>query len=85
MTVNNDNPNNHSVAVYRQVSFSATQSRVLQLASEGLSTREIAVQAGLAEATVNVYIAAICEKLSARNRTHAVALGISLGLIKGPE
>jgi len=54
---------------------------VLRLVSHGRMSKEIARQLGLTPATVNNYITTILDALRARNRSHAVALGIEYGYL----
>jgi len=54
---------------------------VLKLLAEGIGNREIAARLGISEHTVKFHISSILGKLSASNRTEAVAHGIRQGLI----
>ena len=54
---------------------------VLRLMAEGLTNREIAEQLIVEEATVRTHVADIMDCLDARNRAHAVAIGLRGGLI----
>lgn len=57
---------------------------VLALVAEGNSNKTVAAKLGLAEETVKGHVKNILAKLEARDRTHAVVLGIARGLIS-PE
>ena len=54
---------------------------VLKLLAEGIGNIEIAARLGISEHTVKFHISSILGKLSASNRTEAVAHGIRQGLI----
>jgi NarL family two-component system response regulator YdfI len=54
---------------------------VLKLLAEGIGNRAIAARLGISEHTVKFHISSILGKLSASNRTEAVAHGIRQGLI----
>lgn len=64
--------------------LSVREQEVLSCVAGGSSLREIAEQLTIAEATVRTHLANANRKLGARNRAHAVALGLTLGLIE-PE
>ena len=49
--------------------------------AEGLGNRAIAGHLGISTHTVKFHIAAILDKLPARRRAEAVAVGIRLGLL----
>jgi DNA-binding CsgD family transcriptional regulator len=70
----------------RQVTavLSVREQEVLRLVADGASLREIGEQLTIAEATVRTHLANANRKLGARNRAHAVALGLTLGLIEPP-
>lgn len=55
---------------------------VLQQVAAGLRNREIADQLAIAEETVKVHVKHIMEKLAARDRTEAVAIGVRRGFIQ---
>src|SRR5690606_17826183 len=57
------------------------ESEILHLIAEGLSNREIADQLVLSEGTIKWYVNQILSKLSATNRTQAVARARLLGLL----
>jgi DNA-binding NarL/FixJ family response regulator len=54
---------------------------VLALLASGLPNRIIGVRLGISEHTVKTYVASILEKLGARTRAEAVAIGQRRGLI----
>lgn len=54
---------------------------VLQLTAEGLTVKEIAGELGVSFHTAAGYRKRAILRLGARNKTHAVAIGITLGLI----
>jgi DNA-binding NarL/FixJ family response regulator len=61
--------------------LSYREEEVLRLLAKGLTNREIAVQAHLAEGTVKNYVSAILAKTGARDRTQAALKAKELGLI----
>ncbi|MBC8129434.1 MAG: helix-turn-helix transcriptional regulator [Rhizobiaceae bacterium] len=54
----------------------------LRLVAEGRTSAEIALAYAISENTVNHHLAAVCRKLDALNRTHAVTIALRLGLIE---
>ncbi|TLS36219.1 response regulator transcription factor [Pseudalkalibacillus caeni] len=62
--------------------FSERQCDILQLLSNGCSTKEIAGRLEISEFTVRDYLTAISRKLDARNRTEAVAIALRKGIIQ---
>ncbi len=52
----------------------------LRLAAAGGTAGEISAATGVAERTVNFHMANAIDKLGAINKTHAVAMGLRLGL-----
>jgi DNA-binding NarL/FixJ family response regulator len=61
--------------------LSAREAEVLRLASEGLETSEIARRLAYSERTVKGVIHGVTTRFDLRNRTHAVAYAMRLGLI----
>lgn len=57
------------------------ESTVLRHLGEGLPNKEIAFRLQMSESTVKMHVRAICRKLGARNRTHAVIMGRADGLL----
>ena len=55
--------------------------QVLALLAEGLPNKAIAARLSISDQTVKFYVAAICGKLGAANRTDAVRIALTLGLI----
>ena len=54
---------------------------VLNLLAEGLANKAIAARLGISDQTVKFYVASICGKLGAANRTDAVRIALTRGLI----
>ncbi len=63
------------------VRLSPREYDVLKLMAEGASISEAAQALYLSEYTVRDYVTAAMKKLNAKNRTHAVAIALKLGLI----
>ena len=61
--------------------LSARELDVLTLVASGLSNGEVGGRLSIAEETVKTHVRHVLEKLQARNRAHAVALGFRRGLI----
>jgi len=59
------------------------ETQVLQLCATGLTSKSIAEQLGVGTRVVEYHIVNCIAKLKARNRIHAVALGLSYGMIDG--
>jgi len=55
---------------------------VLRLVAGGNANKEIAVRLSLTEETVKSHIRSVLAKLSANDRTHAVAIGLKRGIIE---
>jgi DNA-binding CsgD family transcriptional regulator len=58
---------------------------ILTLASGGMTTDRIAAEVGISRSTVRTYVTRSIAKLGAENRTHAIALAVSLGVIIPPD
>lgn len=57
------------------------QREILQLLADGLSTTDAAHRLGLSAETVRTHTKAVLSRLTARDRAHAVAIGLRSGLI----
>jgi len=62
-------------------SLTEREVEVLQLLSQGLANKQIALKLGISEHTVKFHSSAIYAKLGATNRTEAVRFGILRGLV----
>lgn len=54
----------------------------LRLVAEGRTSNDVAIAFDLSENTVNHHLAAVCRKLEALNRTHAVTKAFRMGLLE---
>lgn len=61
--------------------LSTQEKKILQLSADGRTGNEIAALLGISERTVNFHIGNAIAKLGVRNRIHAVARAIRLGLL----
>lgn len=72
----------HSIHEFNEtIHFSPREIEVLELMAEGESTTSAAASLHLSEYTVRDYITSIMQKMSAKNRTEAVARAIRKGVI----
>ena len=62
--------------------LSSREIEVLRLISAGNPNKEIAAQLSIAEETVKSHITSILAKLGAKDRTHAVTIGLKRGVIE---
>ena len=62
-------------------SLTPRETQVLALLAEGLPNKAIAARLGISDQTVKFYVASICGKLGASNRTEAVRIALTRGLI----
>ena len=62
-------------------SLSPREKEVLKLVAQGASNKEVAAHYGVSEGRIKAHLRRILEKLSAKNRTQAVALATSKGLL----
>lgn len=76
MASKRDAPYQDSIAVR----LSTREKSVLSHICQGMTNAEIGSTLGVQEATVKSYIKSICNKVSARNRTHASMIAIDTGL-----
>ena len=63
-------------------SLSPRELEVLRWVAQGKSSREISVLLGITSRTVNEHVTSTVRKLSAKNRTHAVAIALREGIIE---
>ena len=68
----------------RKAALSSREREVLNLIADGLENKEIAKALSRSEGTVKNHVDHLMEKLGARTRAHAVALGCWRGLILNP-
>ncbi|MDH5605505.1 MAG: response regulator transcription factor [Anaerolineae bacterium] len=61
--------------------LSEREQEVLKMVAQGLSNKEIAQKAHLAEGTVKNYVTSILQKIGARDRTQAAIKGRELGIL----
>ncbi len=61
--------------------LSLRETEILKRISEGLTAREMSAQMGLALPTVRRYVSRVFKKLGAKDRAHAVSIGLARGLI----
>jgi len=66
--------------IHENPNLSPQQIEVLKNLLQGLSNKEIALNMGLAEVTVRLHLKGIFKKLGAKNRVHAIARALALGL-----
>lgn len=64
-----------------RVALSPRETEVLKLIAEGHSNKEVANLLGFSEATAEKHMTSLMSKLGAKDRTHAVRLGIERGII----
>jgi DNA-binding NarL/FixJ family response regulator len=62
--------------------LTAREIQVLELISQGLRNREIAVVLGIREETVQVHVSHILDKLDVNDRTAATTVGLRRGIIQ---
>ena len=62
--------------------LSRREEEVLQLIADGCSTPEVAQQLFISQKTVKNHLAAIYQKLDARDRTQAVVRAVRMGIIR---
>ena len=61
--------------------LTAREQEVLELLALGLPNKAIAARLGISDQTAKLHVAAICGKLGAANRTEAVRVAFSRGLV----
>ena len=65
----------------RKAELSPREVEVLKLIAHGLSNKEVANQLGVTEATAKKHMTGVLTKLGAKDRTHALRLGLERGII----
>lgn len=60
----------------------ARQLQILQLAANGLSTKEIGVELNISVKTINNHLTECFVRLDVMDRTHAVAVALRKGWVK---
>lgn len=63
-------------------SLTPTEIRVLRLIADGNANKEIAARLSLSDETVKGQVSRILSKLRAKDRTHAVVIGLQRGIIE---
>lgn len=69
------------VGFFPEVALTPREVEVLTLVARGLGNREIGNLLGTAAGTVKAHVQSILSKLGAKDRTHAVTLGLRRGII----
>jgi two-component system NarL family response regulator len=64
--------------------LTARQEEVLKLIAQGLSNQEIADNLRIVEGTVKAHVKSILAKLGARDRTQAISIALTRGLVRVP-
>ncbi len=67
-----------------RIDLTAREVEVLTFMARGLSNKQIAAAVGRSEATIKVHVVHILQKLGAADRTEAVTLGLTRGIIHLP-
>jgi len=62
--------------------LTARELQVLQLVARGNTNKQVAAQLSIASDTVRMHMKGILSKLGANDRTHAVAIAITLGMLR---
>jgi DNA-binding NarL/FixJ family response regulator len=63
-------------------SLTATEIRVLRLIASGNANKEIAAELSVSDETIKGQVSRILSKLGAKDRTHAVVIGLQRGIIE---
>jgi DNA-binding NarL/FixJ family response regulator len=69
------------VGFFPEVALTPREVEVLTLVARGLGNREVGDALGTAAGTVKAHVQSILSKLGAKDRTHAVTLGLRRGII----
>ena len=65
--------------------LTAREHEILEYIAQGLSTKEVAQQVGIAPRTVDKHVENIRLKLRAKNRTHMIACAVIEGFLEVEE
>jgi len=71
----------HLAGFFPEVALTPREVEVLALVARGLGNREVGDLLGTAAGTVKAHVQSILSKLGAKDRTHAVTLGLRRGII----
>lgn len=71
-----------AAAVGDESPLTPRQREILQLVADGLSTADAAARLTLSAETIRTHTKAVLARLAARDRAHAVAIGLRTGLIE---
>ena len=66
---------------FPNLALTPRETEILEFVADGLGNKEIGKQLGTASGTVKTQVQSILNKLGARDRTHAVTIGIRRGII----
>jgi DNA-binding NarL/FixJ family response regulator len=66
---------------YPDLALTRRETEILEYVASGLGNKEIGSKLGTAAGTVKVQVQSILSKLDARDRTHAVTIGLRRGII----
>ncbi len=74
-----------TMSLSQNTSLTNREKDCLSALAAGHVLKQIASDLGLAQVTVHLYVATAKKKLGARTREHAVALGLTSGVIPPPK
>ena len=69
------------IGFFPEVALTPREVEVLTLVARGLGNREVGDKLGTAPGTIKAHVQSILSKLGAKDRTHAVTLGLRRGII----
>ncbi len=67
--------------IFRTLALTPRETEILEYVASGLGNKEIGKRLGTAAGTVKAQVQSILSKLGARDRTHAVTIGLRRGII----
>lgn len=74
-------PTGERVSLKSDRDLSDIETRILRLAADGYMNKEIGQQVDCTEVAVKMHMRSICQKLRAKNRTHAAMIARDIGLV----